>query len=340
MKTSVVRVPASLLLHPGLPSSAKLIWMLTRLDSPSSRITPAILQARSGLSRPTVLKGMANLASLGWAPADTRGQAPAAAPDQPPSAPWVRIPSDLLLDHRISVQAKVLHGILQLTPGFCDPTGTFTYAQLSSLAGRSINTVKQAVRDLVDKRWLQVGQLHQHAPVRFACRDPRNARGEAEVEAARRRLEEAPYRGEALMREYLSLLVDSDHFEDDAAPGFLVNPLTDERMQLDRFYPPNVAFEFNGPQHYGPTDLFSGENSAKQRARDYMKLGICISRGIQLVTVLPEDLRLKVMQQKVGTHLRLRDLRDHAILLNFLEMASRRYRQAAKRGRFLRNQQP
>lgn len=59
------------------------------------------------------------------------------------------------------------------------------------------------------------------------------------------------------MREYLSLMIDSGEFEDNAAPGFLVNPLTDERLQFDRFYPPGVAFEFNGPQHYGATSTKS-----------------------------------------------------------------------------------
>lgn len=72
------------------------------------------------------------------------------------------------------------------------------------------------------------------------------------------------------MREYLSLLVDSDHFEDNATPGFLVNPLSGEELQYDRFYPPRVAFEFNnGPQHDGPTALYaSGRDIRRLRARD------------------------------------------------------------------------
>src|SRR5690606_12471297 len=111
------------------------------------------------------------------------------------------------------------------------------------------------------------------------------------------------------MREYLSLLIDSDEYEDNAAPGFLVNPLTEERLQLDRYYPPGVAFEFNGPQHYGPTEHYTAEEAVKQRVRDLIKAGICAGRGIQLKIVHAEDLSLSKMKKIVGHLLPLRDLR-------------------------------
>lgn len=44
------------------------------------------------------------------------------------------------------------------------------------------------------------------------------------------------YRGQALMREFLSDLVASTDFLDDARPGFLINPFTGERMEYDRYY--------------------------------------------------------------------------------------------------------
>lgn len=133
------------------------------------------------------------------------------------------------------------------------------------------------------------------------------------------------------MREYLTLLIDSDQFEDNAAPGFLVNPLTNERMQFDRFYPPSVAFEFQGPQHYGATALYSEAEAAKQRGRDLMKQGICIERGIRLVLIQPQDLSLKVIQQKVGPLLPLRDLIEYQPLIAMLESIARGYRRKAKR---------
>ncbi len=135
------------------------------------------------------------------------------------------------------------------------------------------------------------------------------------------------------MREYLTLLVDSDDFEDDASPGFLVNPFSDERLELDRFYPPGAAFEFNGPQHYGATDRFPDKDVAKQRGRDHLKIGICMSKGIHLHGIHAEDLTLETMRRKAGAVLPLRDLSGHEPLVAFLEAVARRYRRAARCGR-------
>lgn len=150
----------------------------------------------------------------------------------------------------------------------------------------------------------------------------------------RRRLDEASFVGEALMREYLSLIGDSDEYDDNATPGFLVNPFTGEEMQFDRYYQPRVAFEFNGPQHYGPTARYSKEaDIRKQQGRDYIKIGISATRGIRLVVVHPEDLTLEVMRQKVDGLLPLRNLDGHEPLIAYLESVSRAYRRKARQNR-------
>lgn len=331
MKVAAVQAPVSLLMDQSLSASAKVIWMVSRLHAPVGPTGPTLLQTCSGLSRPTTLKGLAQLTAAGWYAA-ARGER-AAAIDRAPAGATVSVPGDLLADRSVGARARVLYGLLQVTPAFQGRSGRVTYPHLSRLVGASPNTVKAAVRELAQAGWLQAAQCHRLAPVRFSLGHPALARSEAEVARVRRRLEKAPFLGEALMREYLSLLVASDHFEDDATPGFLVNPFTDERMQLDRFYPPGVAFEFNGPQHYGPTDRFSGDDAARQRGRDYLKLGICVTRGIELVVVHAADLTLRAMQEKVGDSLPLRDLGGWEPLVDFLRPVSRRYRLAAKRGR-------
>lgn len=322
----VVQMPVSLLLDPGLTASAKLVWMVLSLGP----ATPALLDVRSGLDRKTVTKGLTRLGAAGWCSAAS-GK-PAAALDRAPSDPRMVMPLDLLADRGVGVLGKILYGILQATPEFQDPTGRFTYASLSGLAHTTPRTAKGAVSQLVRAGWLMVAQVNQLAPVRFALTSPTAASSKAEVVRAQQRLDEAPFFGEQLMREFLSLLVASDEFEDNAAPGFLVNPWTDERMELDRFYPPGVAFEFNGPHHYGATDRVSAVEAARQRGRDYMKLGICTTRGISLVVIHPEDLSLEGMQQKLGHLLPLRDLKGHEPLIAHLEKVSRRYRRSAGRG--------
>lgn len=293
-------------------------------------MSPGLLEARSGLARHTVLRGISQLESADWLSARPNGFH--TAPERSTPERRASVPVDLLLDRQVSVRDKLLYGTLQLTPGFRREAGQFTYLELSALAGVSLNTVKQAVRALQAAGWLQVSQRNQFSPIHFSLRNPAAERRGNAAARVSRRLEEASFVGEALMREYLSLLVSSDEFDDDASPGFLVNPYTGEELQFDRYYPPGVAFEFNGPQHYGPTARYSSEAEAKkQQARDYIKLGICVTRGIKLVVVQPKDLTLEVMRQKVGDLLPLRSLDCHEPAVAYLERVSRAYRKQARK---------
>ncbi len=330
---SRIQVPVTLLRDPVLSAAAKVVWGLLRCaeDKEAARVTR--LERRAGLSRKTVLGCMAALRESGWLAGGSggRGRGGRAAAAGGDSVP---IPGDLLADRRVGVRGRILYGYLQLLPAFRYPSGEFRYGNLIDMTGDNRKTVRRAVADLAGAGWLDVAQEHRRAPVRFSLRDPFYERALAEVERVGRRLERAPFLGEAIMREYLSLLVAADDFQDDAAPGFLVNPLTGERMQLDRFYPPGVAFEFNGPQHYGATERFTDDEALRQRARDLMKLGLCAGRGIRMVVVHPGDLTLHSMRRKIAPLLPLRDLGGRQHLVAFLESVSRRYRLAAKRKDF------
>lgn len=303
MQTLVV--PVSLLLDRGLTPSAKVIWMLVRLDPDHSR--PAQLQAASGLSRPTVLKALAQLAAI--SPHLAAGS--------------VTVPADLLRDRRLGAQARVLYGVLQSLPG----QRQCTYAELSSLTGISLPTVRRAVGELTGAGWVEASQVGPRTPIRFTFAEPHTAAARQALD----RIKQARWRGEALMKEFLSLLIDADHYEENATPRFLVNPFTGERMELDRFYPQHgVAFEFNGPQHYRPGGEHTAAQVAKQRGRDYIKAGMCGDLGIKLVVIHREDLSLAGMRAKIGDGLPLRDLRGQAPLLRLLETVARRYRTSAR----------
>lgn len=320
MVNEVVQVPVSLLLCRDLPASARLIWMVSRLGTTADQAGTAWLSATSGLSRPTVLTGIAHLMASGWDPNATG--------DLGESVP---VPELLLRNRRLGVQARVLYGLLLLTPGFSHPCGQFTYAELASLAQASPNTVARAVDELARAEWIKVERANRLSRSHFELTFPGLSRGMAALDEAQNRLDKATYFGEGLMREYLSLLVDSEDYEDDATPGFLVNPRTGEHLQLDRFYPPNVAFEFNGPQHYRATAKFSADEAAGQRERDYIKLGICVARGITLVTILPETLTLNGVQRAIGNLLPPRDLTGYDLLIDYLESESHNYRRLVSR---------
>ncbi|HYF95940.1 MAG TPA: hypothetical protein VD969_27320 [Symbiobacteriaceae bacterium] len=312
----LVQVPAWLLLCPELSAPAKLVWMVSRLLQ--SGAGNAGLARASGLSRPTVQTATAQLAQRGW--------------DQPGggvtiSVPGATIPISgaVLTNKLLGVHARIMYGLLLLTPGFSHPFGRFTYAELSALANASRNTVARAVDELAQAEWIRYERAHRRARIDFMLTFPGLALGLAAIDGAQDRLTKAKHFGEGLMREYLSLLIDSDDYEDDATPGWLVNPQTDEHLQLDRYYAQKAAFEFNGPQHYHETKKFSAEQATKQCERDKIKQEMCITRQIPLVIIHPEDLTLKGMQRKVGGLMPLRDLNACDLLIDYLELESSDY---------------
>ena len=320
MKPAVIKVPGALLLDRNLAPSAKLLWV-THQVLDQHPVTPGRLESRTGLSRHTVLKGLARLSAAGWRPGVPNEAARNLA----------SLPEELLFDRTVGVQARLLYGCLQLLPGYRHRTGAFTYVQLADLTGVSLSTLTRSVRALAETGWIQTTQPNKFCPIQFTLSNSVAARHDGEVGHAARRLEEADYKGEAIMREYLSLIVNNDEFEDNASPGFLINPFTNQEMQFDRYYPPRVALEFQGPQHYGPTARYSSQAKVqKQQARDYIKAGIAKERGITLITVHPGDLTLQGMLKKTAGLLPLRPLKGHQPLLTFLEAVSRGYRRHAR----------
>lgn len=73
-----------------------------------------------------------------------------------------------------------------------------------------------------------------------------------------------------------------------ARPGWLLNPETGRRMELDMVSPSGrVAIEYNGAHHYVfPNAYHATEREfAKQRRRDDVKRALCEARGVRLVSI-------------------------------------------------------
>ena len=87
-------------------------------------------------------------------------------------------------------------------------------------------------------------------------------------------------------------LVRCDEFVDNARPRFLENPTTELPLEYDRFYYLlKIAFEFNGSQHYGVTEVFNNEAAVNAgMKRDAVKEELSLQQGIKLVVVTPDDL--------------------------------------------------
>lgn len=185
-------------------------------------------------------------------------------------------------------------------------------------------TLRKYLQILVESGWLSLEERGRTTTI--VLRNPVFEQRQEEAEQARKRLARAEHKGEALMREWLNLLVASEDYDDNARPGFLRNPLTGEPMEYDRWYPVGVAFEFNGPQHYGPTETFPDPEKVRLTiSRDYMKKGISHDKGVRLVVVHPEDLSLAGMRKKVEGLLPLRQISPHDPVLRLLSEASLAY---------------
>lgn len=319
--SSVQVVPASLLQDRRLSASAKLIWMLSRLNPPDGRAGPGWLTEKSGLSRPTVYGALTDLAAAGWGEpvAHPAGPTPEQ-PESPPNPPsQVALPIDLLTDRRLSPAARLLYGLLLLLPSLRYQAGSFTYAELAAHAQFSRNTLEKALTELAAAEWIATERANRKARIQFTITFPGYTRGLNGIAAAQRRRRQSEHGGEWLMREFLNLLSDRTDYQDEASPGFLVNPQTGELLRFDRFYPPDLAFEFHGPQHFRPTKKFSAEQVSALRLRDYIKMGICMEQGIRVVVVLADDLTLDGMRRKAAGLLPFRDLAGQELLIEYLE---------------------
>ncbi len=168
------------------------------------------------------------------------------------------------------------------------------YAAMLALTGKDgvCNLTERQLADLVmiaDRRTIRkhigtlikagLAQLQERS--RYVMLDPVTNYYATLLKDAQRRLARAEYFGEALMREWLTLLIAVQNYIDNARLPFMRNPQSRELFELDRHYPPRVAFEFNGPQHYGPTVKYPDPTkAAQQEGHDLMKQGLCTIHGI------------------------------------------------------------
>ena len=91
--------------------------------------------------------------------------------------------------------------------------------------------------------------------------------------------------GEEMLRQVLEDLYD-DKFPN-LRPSWLVNPNTNHNLELDCYNQKmNLAFEYQGLQHYEPIEFFGGQKVyEKTRERDKIKKEICQREGVRLIEI-------------------------------------------------------
>ncbi|MBE3519663.1 MAG: MarR family transcriptional regulator [Firmicutes bacterium] len=212
-----------------------------------------------------------------------------------PDRLFVQIPSDLVSDEELSPLAKSIYLSISLHKA-C------SMRQLSSASGLSRECVRYLVKKLAAAGWVKIeGKRNRR---RITPSLPEKAQRTMIARLKEHRSYVATV-GEYLMKRLLDVLVDSDDYVDNARPWFLQNPNTNQFMEYDRFYvSAGVAFEFNGPQHYGTTQVFPDTEEVDEiMQRDKIKADLSESRNIILVAITEEDLSLDKMSKKIPERL-------------------------------------
>ncbi|MGI6609670.1 MAG: hypothetical protein ACOX4G_04065 [Limnochordia bacterium] len=326
-----VNVPLSLLLTRELKASEKIVWMALTMDDQleeSFLFSPSRLGRRTGMSRPTVRRATAKLTTEGWfAPPARRG--PSQAPAQKPSPDRVSVPVELVMATEIHAQAKLVYALLLSKPTDPPRKRQFTYAELAGRMSLSPQTVKHAARQLAKHGWLEMEQAHKRAPIRFSLHNPVDKRNVKEILDVQDELHRATHLGEALMQAIFLALVDCLDFDDGMRPGFMRNPATGKRLEVDLFYYlHNTAMEFNGAQHYRVTERNSAEQVHKQQCRDQTKQQICAKKKIKLIVIQAHELSCKIIKRKIRRRLPFRRGQDfNRRLINYLECRCGEYQQ-------------
>lgn len=339
-----VPVPVALVGDRVLPPGARYLYMVLMhrrvRGTWTCRIAGRELLAYPGLRSAHGLRAhVGRLVDSGWLRIErARGRQPGAyhlrTPDGPVSASrTVAVPASLITLPDVPPSAKCLYAALL---AHCDrqkQTCSARQEEVLRWAGLgSQHTLQAQCRRLQEAGWLRIGRASGPHCTTYEVLDPHRAAREAERERVRMRLEREAYKGEGVMKELANVQVASDRFQDNARPGFLVNPLTGERLEFDRWYTEGVALEFNGRQHYRPTDAFPDpEQQRQQRTRDLVKLALAREHGVKVVVLHPEDLTFEGLRAKLEGLLPLRELHEEDPVVQYLTGVSRRYVRKASR---------
>ncbi|MBE3584107.1 MAG: hypothetical protein IMX01_08340 [Limnochordaceae bacterium] len=209
-------------------------------------------------------------------------------------------------------------------------------ATLARDCGISIGTARHCIRALVDAKWIVETKVAPKITA-FTLRSDWLEQRFTELQRVVQRIEQAPYRGEALAKEWSTLLADIDpgsgEVVDNARPEFLVNPDTNQPLEYDRWFKQyGVAIEFNGKQHYGATERYPDVRAAaRTRVHDYVKYGLSRDHGVTLITLTPSELNYPTIWRHLAGVLPLRSVSLDDPVLQYLTERSHSYARYAER---------
>lgn len=181
--------------------------------------------------------------------------------------------------------------------------GPMAVGEIQQALNMASNTVLNSCRKLITTGWavrmkLPDGRRRLIVPVL-----PRPVEASAAEKMAAERNDAAKV-GEWIMLGFLDFKITPARHIDGARPDWLRNQETGKRMEFDRLYPDlKLVFEFQGEQHYGPTDLFpEQEQFERLQMRDNLKAWLCARHQYTYVEVRAADLTSAGMDLKIPSH--------------------------------------
>lgn len=174
--------------------------------------------------------------------------------------------------------------------------------QLAVCFGGRWHSVRMACRKLAAAGWMRLEESQrEHRPVPLL---PLRVQAKL-AQGFERDYAMAENKGEFLMKRLVDLYVRCGLFMDNARAEFLVNPSTGHQLEYDRYcHGLGVAFEFNGPQHYGAAQGYTDRQTNKDiETRDLLKESLSRRAGVELITITSEGLRPNAFKALLPAHL-------------------------------------
>ncbi|NPV53728.1 MAG: hypothetical protein HPY71_09425 [Firmicutes bacterium] len=224
------------------------------------------------------------------------------------------IPPELFFQEDLSLQAKYVYVVISIAR-------PRSLGELVRLTKKSRCAIRRYYRELEQAGWVKT--IRQSGRSAIIPTMPKEVE-KAYIMRIKHNLDMSGHRAETVMKRFLDFLIPDDNYIDNARPQFLRNPDTGQPLEYDRYYLAGVAFEFNGDQHYGPTEMYPDKQAFKERRkRDLIKLGLSMEKNIKVIVVTRDDLTLKKMISKIPPELPVDPVDPESEIAKLLEEVGR-----------------
>lgn len=334
MRPTEVTMPDQLWRNRGLTDGAKALWCYLYARAETKLFGCAELRRALRISQNSLLRYLAVLEEHGWL-----RQRKAALRKviihltRPTGSGGLRVPTDLLLDRNISRPAVWVWCVIRRHGA------SFGYTWLQNMTGYTQPSISKYLRQLRAAGWLTGSASRNNRFVEFHLKahNPVKAQRQAEIAELERGVAVARRRKGYSVAQYalarmVKLRLAQGTVVENAELTGLGNPKTGGQMHYDILIPEyKVALEFQGPQHFGPTERFpDAEAYQEQRTRDLIKRGLSLEQGTTLLVITTADLRFDRIDKLLAPYVPLREESGHQWhIRHYLERLAANYRQKA-----------